>query len=529
MARALLVILALAGLFVLAGCFGYGPKVEDCKVTCGPAGTCPSGTVCKDGMCRPPAAEGFCECSPGDERPCGGGKGACIAGSQRCTNTRVWGQCLGEVKPSSELCDGVDNDCNELVDDNVSGAPACELTQGVCFGRVRACINASFVSVCTEADYGSDYQALETRCDGLDNDCNGTVDQAGPFVLADSANDFTWVHLDGGFGAVYSSNRTGLGHGVYFRHFDGALRPTGAEVYLALLPRRPVYPVAAGAGGVTYAMWGENQGDGGFKLGASQVDSSGSVNALPLPAADEISDRPRMAASPSELVAVWAARGGQRVRGARWTLPAVGAPTVLDYNFPLPDGGLTTEAVDWADVSPMATTVVWVSQGSDAGTSQGYFRPVGGAPAAAFEGYYGTNHFMQGPGTAVSSAWLISSYVPFLWDYSSVRFAPNLASGSTYVTLKRVDGAGAHFIINDVSGVHSAAGPLVAWTESGQRAVVAVPYGSAGATRQKVLDHVDGGIRALQLVNGEGGLAGVSYRPTLGDGLDAYGILFCPP
>ncbi|CAM4122718.1 putative metal-binding motif-containing protein [Corallococcus exiguus] len=54
--------------------------------------------------------------------------------------------------------------------------PPCERTQGICVGARRALVDGAYEPVCTATSYGADYEATETRCDGLDNDCDGVTD-----------------------------------------------------------------------------------------------------------------------------------------------------------------------------------------------------------------------------------------------------------------------------------------------------------------------------------------------------------------
>ncbi len=76
-----------------------------------------------------------------------------------------------------EVCNGLDDDLDGLVDASPDGGPltmACPLTLGVCAGAHSFCRDAGW-STC---DYGLDYQLTERRCDGLDNDCDGRVDRS---------------------------------------------------------------------------------------------------------------------------------------------------------------------------------------------------------------------------------------------------------------------------------------------------------------------------------------------------------------
>jgi surface antigen len=76
------------------------------------------------GSCQWPAYPAACEgqdpdagtlpCDTGLKGPCAEGVLRCVAGSLACPEV---------TKPSAELCDGVDNDCNGLVDDGLSCEP----------------------------------------------------------------------------------------------------------------------------------------------------------------------------------------------------------------------------------------------------------------------------------------------------------------------------------------------------------------------------------------------------------------------
>ncbi|MFH0869248.1 MAG: MopE-related protein [archaeon] len=96
-----------------------------------------------------------------------------------CTNDSWhYEPCLGNVLTTKEVCDGLDNDCDGYIDNNLN-PPRCELTFGVCNGSYyKKCSGAGGWAQCTDSDYDRWlYEPVERTCfDGYDNDCDGTTD-----------------------------------------------------------------------------------------------------------------------------------------------------------------------------------------------------------------------------------------------------------------------------------------------------------------------------------------------------------------
>jgi hypothetical protein len=180
-----------------------------CAADCARTGECPDGYACTDltddltgqltaRQCLPTTASCICgEGVDGTKRGCQNTVaeiGTCF-GEETCRGAEGWGDCTAAT-PEAEACDGRDNDCDQQFDEGFTSvdwdgtvravAEACGT--GLCADGRVACASPD-AAACSTAG-----KATTEACNSVDDDCDGTTDEAvsdcPSFACTGSANRY---------------------------------------------------------------------------------------------------------------------------------------------------------------------------------------------------------------------------------------------------------------------------------------------------------------------------------------------------
>ena len=127
----------------------------------------------KPAQCKPKILE---SCYDGPQGT--SGRGLCKDGTRTCSDDAVWGQCSGQVTPVKKLCNRKDDDCDGIIDNDFEREGAtCTIGKGECKSSGIWKCNADGLAAKCDAPM----PAVKAEvCDGLDNDCDDKIDEDVP-------------------------------------------------------------------------------------------------------------------------------------------------------------------------------------------------------------------------------------------------------------------------------------------------------------------------------------------------------------
>ena len=125
-------------------------------------------------------------CNTGMGEPCAFGKMQCLDGAL---------ECLPDIPPGTfiETCNGLDDDCDGVVDEEIpdAGLP-CDVV-----GTLGPCVDGALECIDGDMECVSLFEETPELCDGVDSDCNGVVDDKPGDAGLDCETGLPGVCFDG--------------------------------------------------------------------------------------------------------------------------------------------------------------------------------------------------------------------------------------------------------------------------------------------------------------------------------------------
>lgn len=121
---------------------------------------------------------------------------SCVAGSMQVIQTQIF--------PSTEVCDSLDNDCNTVADDGIADILTGS-DVGECQPEIQSCVGGSFQVVQMGTGPTSEV------CDGFDNDCDASIDNGIADIVTGTDVGVCQVEIQSCIGGALQIVQPGVG------------------------------------------------------------------------------------------------------------------------------------------------------------------------------------------------------------------------------------------------------------------------------------------------------------------------------